>query len=423
MDVTPTATRTDSCKSSSMASQDAYPVNELRARTTDAAATPKSTSMKPAIQFTIKQQTGDAKERLRFFMHGFAFVILPVLCFAYTFWRSWCGDETVAMSSSRANLVALSTFWRASSISWVAHRLLAHRSFHPVRPFKFLLTVWACSAWSGSPLAWAVKHRVHHKLSDTPDDPEVKYGASFIGRGWGWVADWRGELNDWQSSWYSDFEPELRLVHEGYLLFVLAELFGVAALYGWGTAYYGVVLPATLWNYFSCGFFAHAHAQGYALTMRNDLFAIAASIVSDEHNHALHHLFPHWAYSQPANLFSLFLGLCRKLGLVTLVRSGSHSDWKAKNAERVRKLQRETDSMRHASDFGLLYWSWTQLLSLMLNGWIVYSSDDLVFRCIYCGLFVVFPLDQWGLFENDEKDDFYHGEGGVLEEWMSQGPW
>lgn len=51
-----------------------------------------------------------------------------------------------------------------------------------------------------------------------------------------------------------------------------------------------------MWNFFSCGFFAHAHAQDYALTMRGDLFAIAASIVSDEHNHAIHHMFPHWAY-------------------------------------------------------------------------------------------------------------------------------
>ena len=122
---------------------DAYPVNELRARTNDAATTPKSTSMKPAIKFTIKQQTGDAKERLRFFMHLFAFIVLPLACFAYTFWRACSSDEkireTVAMSPSRANLLALSTFWRASSISWVAHRLLAHRSFHPVRPFKFLL--------------------------------------------------------------------------------------------------------------------------------------------------------------------------------------------------------------------------------------------------------------------------------------------
>ena len=78
------------------------------------------------------------------------------------------------------------------------------------------------------------------------------------------------------------------------------------------------------------------------------------------------------------------------------------------------QLQRETDSMLHASDFGLLYWSWTQLLSLAFNGWIVWSSDDLVFRCIFCGLFLVFPLDQWGLFEEEEDTD----GSGVLDEWM-----
>lgn len=395
---------------------DAYPVSEVQPDT-DAPA--KSTSMKPDIHIKIVQQTGDLTENVRFLLHAIAFILLPLGCFSYTLWRAYSSDEelrkSVAMDPSRAQLVALSLFSRASSISWVAHRLLAHRSFHCVRPFKFLLTVWACSAWSGSPLAWAAKHRVHHKLSDTPEDPEVKYGASFIGRGWGWVFDWRGELNDWHSSWYRDFEPELRLVHEGYLLVVLAELFGVAAVFGWGAAFYGVALPATMWNYFSCGFFAHAHAQGYALTMRYDLFAIAASVVSDEHNHAIHHLFPHWAYSQPINLFSLFLSGCRKLGLVTFVRSGSKSEWKAKGgAARMLQLQRETDSMLHASDFGLLYWSWTQLLSLAFNGWIVWSSDDLVFRCIFCGLFLVFPLDQWGLFEEEEDTD----GSGVLDEWM-----
>ena len=393
-----------------------YPISAEMAAT---ASAPKITSMKP-IKFTIKQETGTAKEHFRLVMHVFAFILLPLGCFVYTALLAVSSDEelakSVAMTPDRAQLVALSTFWRASSISWVAHRLLAHRSYHVVRPFKFVLSVWACSAWSGSPFAWAVKHRVHHKLSDTPDDPEVKYGPSFIGRGWGWVADWRGELNDWHCGWYSDFEPELRLVHEGYLLFVLAELLGVTALYGWGTAFYAVALPATLWNYFSCGFFAHAHAQGYALTMRYDLFAIAASIVSDEHNHAIHHLFPHWAYSQPYNLFSLFLGGCRRLGLVTLVRSGSESEWKAKthNAARMRRLQRETDSLRHASDFGTLGWWGTQLLSLVLNGWIVFSSDDLVFRAIYIGLFLIFPLDQWGLFEEEALTD----EGGVIDEWL-----
>ena len=52
--------------------------------------------------------------------------------------------------------------------------------------------------------------------------------------------------------------------------------------------------------------------------------------------------------------------------------------------------------MRHASDFGRVYWWWTQLLSFILNGWIVCSSDDRVFQAIYVGLFFVCPLDQWG---------------------------
>lgn len=232
---------------------------------------PRSTSRKPAIKFQVKHQ-GVEGEALRLAVHLMAFALLPTGCIAYTAVLACSSDPavrlSVAMDSGRAQVVALSLFSRACSISWVAHRLLAHRSYHPTRRFRFLLALWACGAWSGSPFAWAAKHRVHHKLSDTPDDPEVmdmhapmhalsrsraacpirphtpqpfhshranrthvlavagqfvtrnagrrrirwraglygrlqvRYGrSSFVGRGWAWVFDWRGELNDWSSSW------------------------------------------------------------------------------------------------------------------------------------------------------------------------------------------------------------------------------
>jgi hypothetical protein len=137
---------------------------------------PRSTSRKPAIKFQVKHQ-GVEGEALRLAVHLMAFALLPTGCIAYTAVLACSSDPavrlSVAMDSGRAQVVALSLFSRACSISWVAHRLLAHRSYHPTRRFRFLLALWACGAWSGSPFAWAAKHRVHHKLSDTPDDPEV----------------------------------------------------------------------------------------------------------------------------------------------------------------------------------------------------------------------------------------------------------
>lgn len=82
------------------------------------------------------------------------------------------------------------------------------------------------------------------------------------------------------------------------------------------------------------------------------------------------------------------------------MRASTGSAWlrKPKNARRMRQLQLQTDSLRHASDFGRPTWWLTQGLSAVLNGWIVYHSTDPIFRAVFVSCFVVFPLDQWGLF-------------------------
>ena len=51
------------------------------------------------------------------------------------------------------------------------HRLLAHKSFAPVRPLKLALAALGSMAFEGGPIGWVANHRRHHVSADTPDDP------------------------------------------------------------------------------------------------------------------------------------------------------------------------------------------------------------------------------------------------------------
>src|SRR6185369_11160503 len=51
------------------------------------------------------------------------------------------------------------------------HRLFVHRSFETFLWVKFLWAVLGSMAVQGSLIQWVGRHRMHHRYSDTPDDP------------------------------------------------------------------------------------------------------------------------------------------------------------------------------------------------------------------------------------------------------------
>lgn len=51
------------------------------------------------------------------------------------------------------------------------HRLLTHRSFETIPAVKFALAVMGSMAVEGSVFKWVGLHRLHHRHSDTPEDP------------------------------------------------------------------------------------------------------------------------------------------------------------------------------------------------------------------------------------------------------------
>jgi stearoyl-CoA desaturase (delta-9 desaturase) len=71
------------------------------------------------------------------------------------------------------------------SITVGYHRLFAHRSYETNSFVRFLLLLFATSAWQGSALKWASDHRIHHQKIDTDLDPyNIHRGFWHAHMGW-----------------------------------------------------------------------------------------------------------------------------------------------------------------------------------------------------------------------------------------------
>jgi len=94
--------------------------------------------------------------------HFWGIGLLHVLCLFAPFTFSWS-----------ALGVAVFLYWVACGlgISMGYHRLLTHRGFETSRAFYYLLAILGTLNFQGGPIDWVGIHRVHHRDSDTDDDP------------------------------------------------------------------------------------------------------------------------------------------------------------------------------------------------------------------------------------------------------------
>ena len=69
--------------------------------------------------------------------------------------------------------VAVFLYWVTCGlgISMGYHRLLTHRGFETSKAFYYLLAILGTMNYQGGPIHWVGIHRVHHRDSDTEDDP------------------------------------------------------------------------------------------------------------------------------------------------------------------------------------------------------------------------------------------------------------
>ena len=84
--------------------------------------------------------------------------------------------------SKGAIILCIVLFWLSGwiGIALCYHRLLTHYSFKTPKWFKCVLIIIGNLAWQGGPIKWVGNHRLHHRYSDTDQDPHSpKHGFSW----------------------------------------------------------------------------------------------------------------------------------------------------------------------------------------------------------------------------------------------------
>jgi stearoyl-CoA desaturase (delta-9 desaturase) len=137
-------------------------------------------------------------------------------------------------------------FWRMFGITAGYHRYFAHRSYKTSRVFQFALAWLGCSSLQKGPLWWASHHRLHHRYSDTPDDPHSPYETSFWWSHVGWILSSEHAPTPWEAipDWAK--YPELRLLDRYHWVPGLCLAVGCWLLAGWSGLVWGFVVSTIL---------------------------------------------------------------------------------------------------------------------------------------------------------------------------------
>ncbi|MBU2913820.1 acyl-CoA desaturase [Reichenbachiella agariperforans] len=117
-------------------------------------------------------------------------------------------------------------FFRMFWVTGGYHRYFAHRSYKTSRFFQFIIAFMAQTSAQKGALWWAGHHRVHHRTSDTYDDPHSMKHYGFWYSHVGWIVGPDYKETDYKIiADYSKY-PELVWLNKYYLVppFVLAVI-------------------------------------------------------------------------------------------------------------------------------------------------------------------------------------------------------
>lgn len=178
------------------------------------------------------------------------------------------------------------------------HRLLTHRSFAAPKWLEYLLTIFGTMSMQNSPDRWVATHRIHHRFTETDDDPH----SSRPGFWWaqiGWVV-W-GTAQDHDEATMKRYIPDLqkdrghRLISRFYLVPIALSAVILYLLGGWTMVVWGVAARVVLgwhttWfvNSLSHLYGSQPHATGDDST--NNWFVAILTFGEGWHNN--HHAFP-----------------------------------------------------------------------------------------------------------------------------------
>jgi fatty-acid desaturase len=224
---------------------------------------------------------------------------------------------------------AISTeMWGWLGASWIAylitgimginvgmHRWLSHGAFKTYRPVEWFMMFCGVVTTTGSPIAWSVVHRLHHKFSDGENDPH-----SPVRLGW-----WKAWFGVWNISGFKyassvtygiSKDPMLRFFHDNYNKVLLLWVLILFGLFGWEGVAFLYCIPAVLSLHSANGIIVIPHFHGYRLfdtpdSSRNSWIANIVTMGEGWHN--THHAHPTrwntrinwWEWDLPAQIIKL----------------------------------------------------------------------------------------------------------------------
>lgn len=178
-------------------------------------------------------------------------------------------------------VLTLLVFWVLALMSTVAlHRLFVHATFKCSRFWQWTLGMLSCLTMSSSPLQWAVAHYTHHKYSDTENDPHNNKLAKVFG-----LAYFTDKVYDFTRARRLLRDPMHIALHKNYML-IHAGWIGFWALCGGiEGAYFGWLLPVTLWMWAGALHIRFSHRNGQSVNMH----WLYGFMFLGDHIHRLHH--------------------------------------------------------------------------------------------------------------------------------------
>jgi stearoyl-CoA desaturase (delta-9 desaturase) len=139
-------------------------------------------------------------------------------------------------------------------VSMMLHRYWTHRSFEfKWKWLEVLLTLFACFAGRGSPLAWTHIHRDHHSNSDTPLDPHAPGDSLKL------FSFKTTEIKKVKLYMIRDMLSNYNVhLHDYYLLLLIGYAVALFMIGGFSALYFAWLVPMTmyqlsqdLWNHYA----------------------------------------------------------------------------------------------------------------------------------------------------------------------------
>jgi stearoyl-CoA desaturase (delta-9 desaturase) len=175
------------------------------------------------------------------------------------------------------------------------HRYFSHRTYRLHRVPQFLMACLAQTSLQKGVLWWSAHHRMHHRYSDTAEDPHSPARQGFWWSHIGWIVSQTSHAYDKRA--IQDFEklPELRLLNKHHR--IPGILFGAAlfAIGGFPVFMWGfVVSTVVLWHgTFSINSLAHVWGSRRFETRddsRNNFFLAFITLGEGWHNNHHHYM-------------------------------------------------------------------------------------------------------------------------------------